>query len=40
MMIDKADDNFPTAQAWFNLRGLREIPAIKMWLQLLGIKEA
>lgn len=40
MMIEKADDIFSTAQAWFNLRGLEEIPAIKMWLQLLGIKEA
>lgn len=40
IMTEKADDIFSTAQAWFNLRGLEEIPAIKMWLQLLGIKEA
>lgn len=40
VMIQEADHNFPTARARFSLDELNKIPTIKMWLQLLGIKEA
>lgn len=40
MIIEKAEDNFPTARVKFDLNGLKEFPAIRMWLQLLGVEEA
>ncbi|MCL2002019.1 hypothetical protein FWG76_01280 [Candidatus Saccharibacteria bacterium] len=31
---------YPNTQGWLNLRSLETIPAIKLWLDILGIKEA
>ncbi len=31
---------YPNIQGWFNLRKLEEIPTVKLWLDLIGIKEA
>lgn len=31
---------YPNTQGWLKLRNLQEVPAVKFWLDLLGIKEA
>ena len=39
-MNDSFVELYPNTQGWLNLRGLEKIPAIKLWIDLLGVKEA